>query len=731
MRVVARCRAFALGVLALGAIVGPGCSSQGGGGSAGEFPPDDQEFGTIESALCGNVTLTPNPAGPREPGTSVTFTAAAGCAVGENPQYRFEVKPPWAAYTVVQAYSSSPTFVWDTTGLEPATWRVQVSARASGSTAAWESFRNVDYRLGTTPQCTGTSFTTSPVNGTPVGGAVNFTLSSACEAGATPEYEISYRSPTAVTRVIRPWATGNTFTWDTSFLATGTYLLIVKVRSVGSTVPYQAFAQRNFQLSSGGPGPCAPVTIAASPASSANVGTNVTITGSAACEGGSVPEYKFAVRLPSGSWTTIQDYSPSNTVAWSTAGRPEGTYRLQVTARRQGSAEPWESFAETNYSLTGPAGGACISVTSSFSPPSPQAAGTSVTVNAVATCTGTASPRYRFEVLELGNGRRVLQDWSASSSATWETTGLPSGTYQVLVLVRANLSAADWEGSRNAFYVLSPVQFSCSTPRPGCGLVSTTGGTFSMGEVGAARAEPIQPNITVGPFSIDAYEVSVARFRAFWDAGAPAPARRIAYPNNNAILFAGQVTQPLLHAPNRPHCTWSTSPGTLEAHPITCVDWWTAQAFCSWDGGRLPTEAEFEWMARQQPGASLPVPRSFPYGNTAATACDVAQWNVCTGDDGRRSKRVGSFPPNAGMYDLAGNVWEWLADTWADYSDPNCWGGTARTNPFCYNSLSNQRSIRGGSWFDTNVDYQRGAWRSNKNQTTYLGPGTGFRCARN
>lgn len=263
----------------------------------------------------------------------------------------------------------------------------------------------------------------------------------------------------------------------------------------------------------------------------------------------------------------------------------------------------------------------------------------------------------------------------------------------------------------------------------GCAFVSLPGGTFTMGEVGANAATPLQTNITVGPYTLDAHEVTVARFRRFWNAGRPAPTSAMAY-QAGSIAWAGTVREPV-RTTTMKECNWSSMSGARDAHPMNCLDWWTAQAFCAWDGGRLPTEAEYEWASRGRAVASLPVPRTYPWGNeTGSPGCDRAQWNFCPGDDTATTRRVGSFAATPDVFDLAGNVREWMADSYAAYTDTKCWGGIARTNPLCSLGATSLRGYRGGSWCSTTLDTLKVAARYTRSPTSptdFLG----FRCARN
>ncbi len=142
-------------------------------------------------------------------------------------------------------------------------------------------------------------------------------------------------------------------------------------------------------------------------------------------------------------------------------------------------------------------------------------------------------------------------------------------------------------------------------------------------------------------FWMDRTEVTVASFRA----------------------FSRATGQPLPPPPGFPQ---------NEAHPVVNVTWADAAAYCAWAGGRLPTEAEWEFAAR---GVSEGA--KYPLGQ--ALARDHANWEGVEGRDRwGRTAPAGSFAPNpSGLLDLAGNVWEWTAD----WYDPRAASGGPATDP--------------------------------------------------
>jgi formylglycine-generating enzyme required for sulfatase activity len=271
-----------------------------------------------------------------------------------------------------------------------------------------------------------------------------------------------------------------------------------------------------------------------------------------------------------------------------------------------------------------------------------------------------------------------------------------------------------------------------SATDPSCRIVELPGGTFTVAENVPGSQ---QPNITVSPFAMDATEVTVARFRRYYPDRSRVPA-----PPPAQVRYPGgwYPTAPDLLSsmwPSDP--TWMAPPGSGESLPIRFVEVDVAIGFCIWDGGRLPTEAEFEWAAYGTTHDGRPAPRLYPWGSTPpSAACDLAQWNDCLGDLGTPVRRVASFAPTGGLYDLAGNVGELVADSLTTFSDPRCWGGVPRTNPICLlPGVPTTRAIveRGGDYGNTNPAPQlpsalfrrQGSSRGTGSSTS---PSTGFRC---
>jgi len=224
----------------------------------------------------------------------------------------------------------------------------------------------------------------------------------------------------------------------------------------------------------------------------------------------------------------------------------------------------------------------------------------------------------------------------------------------------------------------------------GCGSVTIEGGSFKMGWSEASPNDPWQP-VTVDTFVLDAYEVTVARFRRFWNAGHPS-ASPILYPDGRSVEAAGVADEPKTTSDNAVY-NWSKEEAARESYPINRVSWALAFAFCAWDGGRLATEAEWEYAASGREVDGLVSGRLYPWGDEAPT-CELSQGLGCPPDTTLSTEELAPF---AGVFELAGNVSEWTADVFQGFGG-TCWDGTPRVNPLCWDPVSDLHTVRGSSF---------------------------------
>ena len=221
-------------------------------------------------------------------------------------------------------------------------------------------------------------------------------------------------------------------------------------------------------------------------------------------------------------------------------------------------------------------------------------------------------------------------------------------------------------------------------------LLSVPAGEFPMGSTDsdsqAYPNEKPQHTVYLDAFWIDQTEVTNTMYRLCVQAG-------------------------LCQAPSKTTYYAGTQFGNS---PVVYVSWNDAQAYCQWAGRKLPTEAQWEKAARGTDG------HTYPWGE--GIGCDKANYAGCIG----KAIAVGSYPSGASPYgalDMAGNVWEWVAD----WYDQNYYASSPSSNP--PGSVTSQyRVLRGGSWKNEAQDMRaanRGRGDPGIPDVDY-----GFRCAR-
>src|SRR5438045_8232579 len=170
------------------------------------------------------------------------------------------------------------------------------------------------------------------------------------------------------------------------------------------------------------------------------------MTSTATTRGCPTPQYRFWISPPGQLWSIVQDYSATNTYAWTTTGAA-GTYRLEVDVRDQTSSVSYEKAANITYTLV-----ACSAAHLAADKASPQKAGIPIVLTGSATCLGT--PEYRFWVGQNGIWH-IAQEFGPSNAFNWNTTGLAPGSYGLEVDVRNSGGTAAYETVSNLTFTMT------------------------------------------------------------------------------------------------------------------------------------------------------------------------------------------------------------------------------------------------------------------------------------
>jgi formylglycine-generating enzyme required for sulfatase activity len=240
----------------------------------------------------------------------------------------------------------------------------------------------------------------------------------------------------------------------------------------------------------------------------------------------------------------------------------------------------------------------------------------------------------------------------------------------------------------------------------GVPMVYIPAGSFQMGSDDGNASEKPMHRVILDAYYIDQYEVTNTRYAQCVDGG---------------VCSAPMVAESFSRESYYGNATYAN-------YPVIWVDWFAAQTYCEWRDARLPTEAEWEKAARGEDGFIYPWGNEFDgsLANFCDTNCEFEMRIIAFNDGYLETAPIGSFPGGVSPYnifDMAGNVWEWVAD----WFDDTYYANAPENNP-TGSEVGSKRVIRGGSW-DNQPEGLRTFLR-NEIEPILGSNNIGFRCVR-
>jgi formylglycine-generating enzyme required for sulfatase activity len=256
----------------------------------------------------------------------------------------------------------------------------------------------------------------------------------------------------------------------------------------------------------------------------------------------------------------------------------------------------------------------------------------------------------------------------------------------------------------------SPIPTKTFTPTPlppeltdyrGVKMVLVPAGTFTMGMNGSYIAFAPAHTVNLTSYYIDKYEVTNAHYRDCVNAGACTPPKQ-------------------LNSSNRPKYYDNFE---FDNYPVVYVDWIMADNYCKWREASLPTEAQWEMAAGGTDNGSNK--QAYPWEGKKINST-YANYN----NSNRDTVAIGSYPLGVspyGVYDMAGNVWEWVRDS-INFKTPSYTDPSGVTNPIGQPDAG-AHVLRGGGWDTKDTLFLNVASRGYQPDST-VRPNLGFRCGR-
>jgi len=319
---------------------------------------------TVSSTPCAAPAVSATPPSPTSSGNSVAIAASATCAHA-SPLYEFWMRVGGTgAWQLLQPYSTSTTYNWNSAGAAAGTVSFWVWVRDTSSAGTnrssqgnYDAQATLPYSV-TTPSCGSVSISASPTSPQVSGTQVTFTAVASGCASPNPLYKFVMRPASQSTwQVVQTYSASPTYKWNSTGAAMGSVYFGVWVKDANSPGVYDAVASTPFVINTAS---CGSVTISALPASPIAHGTGAQVIFTAVAAGCTNPSplYEFWF-LDGSSWRVVQGWSTTATWTWNTSGAPAATQHFGVWIRDAASPGvngttlgSYDAFAPIPYSLS-------------------------------------------------------------------------------------------------------------------------------------------------------------------------------------------------------------------------------------------------------------------------------------------------------------------------------------------------------------------------------------------
>lgn len=424
------------------------------------------------AARITKVTITPGTVVAS--GTTVTITAFGSGGSGTLEYEFWRADAAGGDWIRVKPYSEpGASYTWTPSAADVGSYVFEVRVRSQGSNEPMEDqYGNIQLVVTQGQPATLTGVSVAPAS--PVAAGTTVTWTAHASGGIAPlQYQFwRYHEESRTWALVQEYSDAATYSWNTTALDVGTYIIHVRVRSFGATLAYESLYQTGHFNISDSSTPAQITAMIPRPSSPVSPGTIVTLQARASGATGPL-EYQFwQLDAASGAWTVIRDFSIGDTCTWSAV---TGAHLFQVRVRNAGSAGTDSIWTTPAWFVV--SSRAVATLTDVMGPPLPIAAPGTATWTALAVG-GDGGIEYQFYRYHEQTGLWALvQDYGTSNLHQWSTTAADAGSYLFQVRARSVGSTLPFESIlQTGWYFVSN-----GTPAVLTSLTSSTGSSVRTG----------------------------------------------------------------------------------------------------------------------------------------------------------------------------------------------------------------------------------------------------------